>query len=49
VLLATIFANTSQQADWLAHLNFVYAMIWIASVALTYSAMRMRNLPLREL
>jgi O-antigen/teichoic acid export membrane protein len=42
ILLATIFTSTSAQTDWLEKLNLVYGLIWIASVALTYSALRMR-------
>jgi O-antigen/teichoic acid export membrane protein len=40
VLLASIFTAATQNTDWLAKLNYVYALIWAASVALTYSALR---------
>jgi O-antigen/teichoic acid export membrane protein len=43
VALAVIFTSGNQSLDWLAKLNYVYALIWIASVALTYSAMRSRR------
>jgi O-antigen/teichoic acid export membrane protein len=43
VLLAVVFTHAQQEADWLSKLNLVYALIWIASVVLTYSAMRTRR------
>jgi O-antigen/teichoic acid export membrane protein len=40
VALAAIFTSAGTSLEWLAKLNYVYALIWIASLVLTYSAMR---------
>lgn len=48
LLLATIFTSSATQIDWLSNLNFVYGLIWIASVGLTYSALRLREASLKK-
>lgn len=40
VCLAAVLSVAQQDQQWLFQLNYVYAIIWIASVALTYSAIR---------
>ena len=40
ILLAALFVSAPMVKDWLAGLNLVYAALWLASVLLTYSAMR---------
>ncbi|MGL4489050.1 MAG: lipopolysaccharide biosynthesis protein [Rhizobiaceae bacterium] len=43
VLLTVIFNGAATQSEWLVNLNLIYALIWAASVALTYSAMRLQR------
>ena len=40
VLLAALFVSAATAQNWLSGLNLVYAVLWLASALLTYSAVR---------
>jgi O-antigen/teichoic acid export membrane protein len=43
LLLTVIFLNAPNGKDWLADLNWAYSTIWLASLLLTYAALRRKQ------